>query len=89
MPLNKLVSTIILGLVVVFMSGQPILAGEPLSEEEVLKIFSNNMSEEYVTCAAFYSISSEGLRRSGDMKTAAKLGDNKAQDFLRDSGIDW
>lgn len=24
-----------------------------------------------------------------DMRTAAKLGDNKAQDFLRDSGIDW
>ena len=44
----------------------------------------------------FYRARGFAYRRLGDhqqsikdMKTAAKLGDNKAQDFLRDSGIDW
>jgi hypothetical protein len=64
---------IMLGIAILFMDAQYLIAGEPPNSKEIIKEASNNISEEFVTCAAFYSIAAEGLRRSGHLEDAAKM----------------
>ena len=75
MGLNKGISIIILVLAILFMSKQYLFAGEISNSDEIIMEISNNISEEYVTCSAFYIISSKGLKRSGDLETASKYED--------------
>jgi hypothetical protein len=83
MALNKAVSIIVLSIGILFLSDQYLVAEKEFSSDEIIKEVSNNISEEYVTCSAFYFYSSEGLRRSGDIKTALKYEEyrNKAANF--------
>ena len=73
MAINKGISITILSLAILFMGAQYLTAGEIPSSDEISKEISNNISEEYVTCVAYYSIASEAIRRSGDLKTAVKF----------------
>ena len=75
MGLKKGVSIIIFVLAILFMSKQCLFAGEISNSDEIIMEISNNISEEYVTCSAFYFISSKGLKRSGDLETASKYED--------------
>ena len=72
MGLNKGISIIILVLAILFMSKQYLFAGEISNSDKIIMEISNNISEEYVTCSAFYIISSEVLKHSGDLETASK-----------------
>jgi hypothetical protein len=65
--------SIILLLIMLLMGARYLTAGEVFNADEVAKEVANNVSEEYVACAAYYMIACEGVRRSGDPKTAAKL----------------
>ncbi len=73
MTIKKGISITILVLVILSMGAQYLTAGEILNPGEISKEISNNVSEEYVTCASYYSIASEAIRRSGDLETAATL----------------
>lgn len=64
--------SIIWVLLIYILCAQSLLAEEVLGSDEISKEVSDNVSEEYVTCAAYYSIASEAIRRSGDIKTAVK-----------------
>ena len=57
---------------IILISTQFLIAEEAPNPEDIMKEISNNVSEEYVICAAYYLIGSEAIRRSGDLKTAAK-----------------
>ena len=77
MAINKGISIKIWGIVILFMGAQYVIAGEALNSNEISKEISNNVSEEYVTCAAYYSIAAEALRRSGELETAAKMAESR------------
>jgi len=81
--MNKKISILVLVLAILFMDAHYSSAGEALSAEEITKEISNNISEEYITCSVYYFIASEGLKRSGDLKTAAKSEEaaNKSLNF--------
>ena len=70
MALNKTISIIILGLAVLFITGQYLSAEDAPNLEEINKQINNNVCEEYTTCAAYFSIVSEGLRRSDALEVA-------------------
>ena len=72
MNMNKFVSILILSLVF-FMGVQYLIAEEIPKTDEISKEVSNNISEEFVTCAAYFSIASEAIRRSNDPETATKM----------------
>lgn len=73
----------ILGLVLVFVSPQYSTAEEPPDANELTKEMTNNVSEEYVISAAYYMIACEGVRRSGDLKTAGRI------EEARDKALDY
>ena len=75
MGLKKGVSIIIFVLAILFMSKQYLFAGEISNSDEIIMEISNNISEEYITCSAFYLISSKGFKRSADLETALKYED--------------
>jgi len=58
---------------ILFMSIQCAIAGEVPNSDETAKQISNNISHEFVTCAAYYSFASEGFRRSGHLEDALKI----------------
>lgn len=70
--IDKKKLSIFLVLLIYVMCIQSLFAEEVVNSNEISKELSNNVSEEYVTCAAYYSIASEAIRRSGDIKTAVK-----------------
>ena len=43
-----------------------------LSTEEVMAQINDNVSHEYITCAAYFTVISIGMERSGDKKTAER-----------------
>lgn len=66
--------TVLLVLALIVFWAAPTLhaADEVLNSDEIIKEIFNNISEEYVTCTAYFSIASEAFRRSGDTKFAAE-----------------
>ena len=72
MAINKAISIIVFGMAILFIGSQCLFAEENLYSDEIVKEISNNVSEEYITCAAYFSIVSEAMRRSGDAEVASK-----------------
>jgi hypothetical protein len=66
-------------LLILFVNSQHATADENLKPEEIMKIINNNISHEYTTCAAYFTIVSEGLRRSSKYKEAEMY--NKHRDM--------
>jgi len=59
------------------------MAGELPDSKEISKEISNNISEEYVTCGAYFGIAAGAVRRSGDDETAKKM------EEARDSALQY
>jgi hypothetical protein len=72
MAISKGVSIITLGLVILCVGAQCSIAEEVPNFDEIINEISNIISEEFVTCSAYYSIASEGIRRAGHLKSAEK-----------------
>ena len=72
MKLVNGISMIFLGLAVFFMPIEHLNAGDASRDNEITKEIANNVSDEFVTCAAFYMISAEAVRRSSDPETASR-----------------
>ena len=72
MAFLKGISIIFLGIGVLFTSVENLTAGDVPDAEEIGKEIANNVSEEFVICAAFYSICTEAVSRSGDPQTVPR-----------------
>ena len=72
MTFLKGISIIVLGIGVLFTSVENLTAGDVPNADEIGKEIANNVSEEFVICAAFYSICTEAVSRSGDPQTAPR-----------------
>jgi len=72
MALNKVIPTIIFLPALLFIGALYLTAEEILDSNEISREISNNISMEYVTCAAYSFCASEAFKRSGDLETAAK-----------------
>ena len=70
-------------LLLLFVMPQYSTAEEPPDANELTKEMANNVSEEYVICAAYYMIACEGVRRSGDLTTAQRI------EGARDRALDY
>jgi len=83
MNMKKLILKMILIPLILFTGAQYLSAEEIPSPEDIAKEINNNISYEYITCAAYFFFSSEALRRSGDLETAAKYEEyrNSAMEF--------
>ena len=72
MAFLKGISTIVFVVGVLFASIENLTAGDVPNADEIAKEIANNVSDEFVTCAAFYMISAEAVRRSSQPETASR-----------------
>lgn len=72
MKLVNGISMIFLGMAVFFMPIENLNAGDASRDNEITKEIANNVSDEFVTCAAFYLIAAEAVRRSSQPETASR-----------------
>ena len=63
---------LVIALIVFCAAPTPHAADQTPNSAEIIKEILNNVSEEYVTCAVYFSIASEALRRSGNAESAAE-----------------
>jgi len=72
MKLRTAILMLVLSLAMLVVAEQCLYAGDVPNIDEISKEIFDNISTEYVTCAAFYFFCSETLRRSGDRETASR-----------------
>ena len=72
MKVETAILVLILSLAMLVMADQCLYAGDVPNSDKIGKETFDNISTEYVTCAAFYFFCSETLRRSGDRETASR-----------------
>ena len=70
MRINRVILWLILFPIFPLLFTQDVISGEIPSGEEIGNEIFNNISHEYTTCAAYFRIMSEALRRSNDIETA-------------------
>lgn len=78
MDIKRIASIMILVLTILFTGVHCLMAEELSNSDERSREISNNVSEEYVTCAAYFGIASEAVRRSGENEVSANF--EKARD---------
>jgi hypothetical protein len=72
MKVETAILVLILSMAMLAMAERCLYAGDVPNSEEIGKEIFDDISTEYVTCAAFYFFCSETLRRSGDGETASR-----------------